>query len=101
MIANEQLDATIAAVQLQFEFDEITSRGSFIVKTNLTSPLIGLLILQRNSTILDMRQGILNFPFCSMQLKNEGPNVIEPTLHLVDAILPPGKRTTIWVELQI
>ena len=72
--------------------------------TNLTSPLIGLLFLQRNSTILDMRQGILNFPFLSMQLKNENrtyPNVIEPILNPVETTLQPGKRTTIWVKSQI
>ena len=72
--------------------------------TNLTSPLIGLLFLQRNSTILDMRQGILNFTFFSMQLKNEDrtyPNVIEPKLNPVETTLQPGKRTTIWVKSQI
>ena len=72
--------------------------------TNLTSPLIGLLFLQRNSTILDMRQGILNFPFFSMQLKNEDrtyPNVIEPILNPVETTLQPGMRTTIWVKSQI
>ena len=71
--------------------------------TNLKSPLIGLLFLQRNSTILDMRQGILNFPFFSIQLKNENrtyPNVIEPILNPVDTMLQPGKRTTIWVKSQ-
>ena len=72
--------------------------------TNLTSPSIGLLFLQRNSTILDMRQGILNFPFFSMQLQNEErtyPNVIEPTLNPVETTLQPGNRTTIWVKSQI
>ena len=41
-----------------------------------------------------MRQGILNFLFFSMQLKNENltyPNVIEPILNPVDTILQPGK----------
>ena len=71
MVANGQLEAPIAKVELQFEVGDITFREKFIVMTNLTSPLIGLLFLQRNSTILDMRQGILNFPFFSMQLKNE------------------------------
>ena len=66
---------------------------------NLTSPLIGLLFLQRNSTILDMRQGILNFPFFSMQLKNEDrtyPNVIECILNPVETIapLPPATFKT-------
>ena len=72
--------------------------------TNLTSRLIGLLFLQRNSTLLDMRQGILNFPFFSMQLKNEDrtyPNVIEPILNPVETTLQAGKRTTIWVKSQI
>ena len=71
--------------------------------TNLTSPLIGLLFLKRNSSILDMRQGILNLPFFSMQLKNEDrtyPKVIEPILNPAETILQPGKRTTIWMKSQ-
>ena len=103
MVANGQLEAPIATVELQFEVGDFTFREKFIVMTNLTSPLIGLLFLQRNSTILDMRQGILNFPFFSMQLKNEDrtyPNIIEPIINQVDTILQPGKRTTIWVKSQ-
>ena len=93
MVANGQLEAPIATVELKFEVGDITFRGKFIVMTNLTSLLIGLLFLQRNTTILDLRQGILNFPFISMQLKNEDrtyPNVIEPILNSVDIILQPG-----------
>ena len=104
MVANGQLGAPIATVELQFEVGDITFREKFIVMTNLTSPLIGLLFLQRNSTILDMRQGILNFPFSSMQSKKEDrtyPNVIEPILNPVETTLQPGKRTTIWVKSQI
>ena len=56
MVANGHLEAPIATVELQFEVGHITSRENFIVMTNLTSPLIGLLFLQRNSTLLDMRQ---------------------------------------------
>ena len=58
MVANGQLGAHIAAVEFQFEVGDITLREKFIVMTNLTSPLFGLLFLQRNSTILDMRPGI-------------------------------------------
>ena len=71
MVANGQLEAPIATRELQFEVGDNTFREKFIVMTNLTSPLIDLLFLQRNKTILDMSQGILNFPFFSMQLKNE------------------------------
>ena len=104
MVANGQLEAPIATVELQFEVGDITFREKFIVMTYLTSLLFGLLFLQRNSTILDVRQGILNFPFFSMQLKNEDrtyPNVIEPILNPVETTLQPGKRTTIWVKSQI
>ena len=104
MVANGQLEAPIATVEMHFEVGDITFREKFIVMTNLTSPLIGLLFLQRNSIILDMRHGILNFPFFSMQLKNGDrtyPNVIEPILNPVETTLQPGKRTTIWVKSQI
>ena len=90
MVANGQLEAPIATVKLQVEVGDITFRENFIAMINLTSPLIGLLFLQRNSTIIDMRQGILNFPFFSMQLKNEDrtyPNVIEPILNPIEIIL--------------
>ena len=104
MVANGQLEAPIATAELQFEVIDIIFIEKIIVMTNLTCPLIGHLFLQRNSTILDMRQGILNFPFFSMQLKNEDrtyPNVIEPILNPVETILQPGQRTTIWVRSQI
>ena len=104
VVANGQLEAPIATVELQFEVGDIKLREKFLVVTNLTSPLIGLLFLQRNSTILDMRQRNLNFPFFSMQLKNEDrtyPIVIEPILNPVETTLQPGKRTTIWVKSQI
>ena len=104
IVANGQLEAPIATVELQIEVGDITFREKFIVMTNLTSPLIGLLLLQRNSTILDMRQGILNFHFFSMQWKNEDrtyPHVIELILNPKETILQPGKRTTNWVKSQI
>ena len=94
MVAKGQSEAPIATVELQIGVNDITFRKKYKVMTNLTSPLIGLLFLQRNSTILDMRQRNLNFPFFSMQLKNgyrTYPNVIEPLLNPAETILQPGK----------
>ena len=51
-----------------------------------------------------MRRGILNFPFLSMQLKNQGrvyPKITEPILNLVESLVQPGKRTTAWVKVEI
>ena len=55
MVASGQLEAPLATVDLQFEVGDNTLREKFIVMTNLTNPLIGVLFLQRNSTTLDMR----------------------------------------------
>ena len=71
LLANGHLEAPVATVEMQFEVGDITFREKFMVVTNLKSPLIGLLFLRRNCTILDIPQGILNFSFFSMQLKNE------------------------------
>ena len=50
MVANGQLEAPNATVELQFEVGDIAFGQKFVVKTNLTSHLIGLLFLQRDST---------------------------------------------------
>ena len=100
MVANGQFEAPNATVELQFEIVDITLREKPTVMTNLTNPLISLLFLQRNSTKLDMRQGIINSPFFSVQLKfKDRPysDVIEPILNSVETILQPDKRITISV----
>ena len=51
-----------------------------------------------------MRQGMMNIPFFSRQLKYEdrtNPNVFEPILNSVETILQTGKRTRLWVKSQI
>ena len=75
MVANGQLETPKSTVELKFEVGDIDFHEIFIVMEKLTSPLIGLSFLQRNNTILDIRQGILNFPFFSMQLKTAGSQV--------------------------
>ena len=62
---------------------------------HLTGPIIGLMFLQRNHTVLEMRQGILNFPFFSMQLKtadHKYSNVLEPILNPTEITIPPNDR---------
>ena len=69
MVADRQLETPKSTVELKFEVGDIDFHETFIVMEKHTSPLIGLSFLQRNNTILVMRQGVLNFPFFSMQLK--------------------------------
>ena len=63
-VAIKHLETPSATIDFQVEVGVIFFRErSSVVITNLTSPLSGLLFPQRNSTILNMRQGLLNFLF--------------------------------------
>ena len=98
MFANGQLETPKSTIELKFEVGDIEFHESFIVMENLTGPIFGLMILQRNHTVLDMRQGISNFPFFSMQLKtadHKHSNVLELVLNSTEITIPPNDRVLI------
>ena len=69
MVANGQLEVPIGTVLLEFEVADFMLRENFIIMKNLLNPLIGLCFFRRNNAIFDVTQGILTFPYLSMQLK--------------------------------
>ena len=69
MVANGQLEVPIGTVLLEFEVADFMLRENFIIMRNLPNPLIGLCFLRRNNAVFDVTQGILTFPYLSMQLK--------------------------------
>ena len=69
MVANGQLEVPIGTVLLEFEVADFMLRENFIIMKNLPNPLIGLCFLRRNNAVFDVTQGILTFPYLSMQLK--------------------------------
>ena len=98
MVANGQLETPKSTIELKFEVGDIEFHEIFIVMEHLTGPIFGLIFLQRNHTVLDMRQGILNFPFFSMQLKtadHKYSNVLEPILNPAEITIPPNDRVLI------
>ena len=104
MVANGELETPKSTVELKFEVGDIEFHEIFIVMEKLTGPIIGLMFLQRNHTVLDMRQGILNFPYFSMQLKtadHKYSNVLEPILNPDDITIPPNDRTLVEIKSQI
>ena len=104
MVANRRLKTSIAKTKLQFEVDDITFVEQFTVLSNLAKPLIGLLFLPRNGTVLDMWQGILNFPSFSMHLKDDNnsyPNIDEPLFNPHEIGLQPGKQTINRIKSQL
>ena len=104
MVANEQLETPKSTVEPKFEVGVIEFHEIFMVMEKLTSPLIGLSFLQRNNTILDMRQGVLNFPFFSMQSKtadHKYTNVMEPICIREDVTIPPNGRHSVLMASQL
>ena len=98
MVANGQLETPKSTIELKFEVGDIEFHEIFIVMEHLTGPIIGLMFLQRNHTVLDMRQGILNFPFFSMQLKTADHKysiVLEPILNPIEITFPPNDKVLI------
>ena len=67
MVANGQLERPIGTVLLQFEVADFQFQEDFIVMKVLPNPLIGLCFLQRHNAMFDIRQGIITFPYLSMQ----------------------------------
>ena len=95
MVANGQLETPKSSVEVNFEVDDIDFHEIIIVIENFTGPIIGLMILQRNHTVLYMRQGILIFPFISIQLKTTDhrySNVLEPTLNPTEITIRPNDK---------
>ena len=93
-----------ATAEPQFEFRDVLFKGSSKVMTNLKSSRIGLLFLRRNSSNLDMRQGLLNFASLSMQLKhadNTHSNINEPLLTPTGILIQPRKQTVIYINPQV
>ena len=86
MVANGQLETPKSTVELKFEVGDIEFHEIFIVMEKLTSPLIGLSFLQRNNTILDMRQGT---------------NVMEPICIREDVTIPPNDRHSVQLASQL
>ena len=91
-----KLEAPIATIELQSQVGDFTFREKFLVITNLTSHLVGLLFLHRNNSVLGMRRKTLTFPFFLVQFKNEERtcfNVIESIINPLENILQVGKKT--------
>ena len=71
MVANGQLERPIGTVLLEFEVADSQFQENFIVMKTLPNPLIGLCFLQRHNALFDIRQGIITFPYLSIQLRPE------------------------------
>ena len=98
IVANGQLKSPTCTIELKFEIDDIEFQEIFIVMENLSGPIIGLLFLQRNHTVLDMKQGTQNFPFFSMHFRTANhrySNVFGPILNSTEITIPPIDRDLI------
>ena len=97
-VANGQLEVPISTVLLEFEVADFMLKENLIIMKHLSNPLIGLCYLRRNNAIFDVTQGILIFPYFSMQLKPEPQVAIRqatPLFAEITYILQPGETLAI------
>ena len=98
MVANGQLEVPIGTVLLEFEVADFMLKENFIIMKNLPNPLIGLCFLRRNNANFDVNQGILTFPYLSMQLKPDTQTAIRQATPLFAEntyTLQPGETLAI------
>ena len=104
MVANGDLETPKSTVELKFEVGDIEFHEIFIVMEKLSNPIIGLMFLQRNHTVLDTRQCIPNVPCLSRQLKtadHKNSNVFEHILNPEDVTIPPNDHRAFPIQSQI
>ena len=101
MVASGQLQTPKSTLLLKLEVGDIEFYEVFMVMENFTRPIIGLMFLQRTHIVLDMRHGILSFPFFSMQLKTADHRYsynVEPILNPTEKTIPSNDRVLIWTN---
>ena len=104
MVANGQLEIPKSTVELKFEVLDIDFHEIVIVLEILSSPIVGVSLLERNNTLLDMRQGVFSFPFFSMQLitaDHKYTNVMEPICIREGVTDPPNDRHLVLMASQL
>ena len=98
MVANGQLERPIGTVLLQFEVADFQFQENFIVMKVPPNPLIGLCFLQRHNAMFDIGQGIITFPYLSMQLRPDhttNTRTTTPLLTETSYTLQPGETLAI------
>ena len=71
MVANGQLERPIGTVLLEVEAADIQFQENSILMNPLPNPLNGLCFLQWRNALFDIRQGIITFPYWSVQSRPE------------------------------
>ena len=93
MVANGDFETAKSTVEFKFEVGDIEFQEILLVLEKLSSPIIRLMFLQRNHTVLDMRQEILNLETYS--------NIMEPLLSPDDVTISPNDHTVISTHSQV
>ena len=104
MIANDQVETRKSPVELKFEVADIKFYKIFVVMEKLIGSVIGLMFLQRNHTVLDMRQGILKIRYFSMHFKttrHKYSNVMERILNPEDVTTPRNDPMIVTKQSQL
>ena len=61
-VANGDIETPTKTISIQFEIGDWNFKQTFIVAKRITGPILGITFLKNNSAILDVSQGLVNFP---------------------------------------
>ena len=94
-IANGQLEKPTATVTLKFDIGHHIFAEHFVVRKNLTGPIIGLYFMKHNSVVIDTTHGLIHFPHLTMKVKSASSQTsAKPQLVLIyDGITIPQMTT--------
>ena len=67
MVENGHLEVPIGTALVEFEVADLVVKENFVIMEKIPNPLIGLCFRKSNNAIFDVTQGILTFPYPSMQ----------------------------------
>ena len=68
-VANGQLEKRTATATLKSDIGDHIFAEQFVLRKNLTGPVIGLHFMRQNSVVIDTIHGLIHFPHLTMQVK--------------------------------
>ena len=94
-VANRQLEKPTATTIFKLDIRDHIFADIFVVKKNLTRPIIGLHFLRHNSVLIDTTHGLIHFSHLTMQVKSASRQIsAKPQAVLIQNSITIPQMTT-------
>ena len=95
--SNGQIQKPLAPVTIKLDIGDYTFGDHFVVMKNKTGALKELHFMKTRNVVIDMVDGLIHFPYLTIQVRTTSKKVATPQVFLGDAALtiPPRATKTI------